>query len=96
MIGFPSHKLPTTMYTPLVSDWSGAKLSKTLYVEEDAYSDLPEFIVNFENFYNKFGDNGLNMMLQEAREWVAEPKKLFRNYSAFYFVDKLTEHGSAS
>lgn len=96
MIGFPSHKLPMIMYTPLVTDWSGAKLSKTLYVEEDAYSDLPEFIVNFENFYDGFGNEGLDKMLDEARGWVQDPKKLFRNYSAFYFVNKLSNDRSTS
>lgn len=96
IIGFPSHKLPVTMYTPLVTDWSGAKLSKTLYVEEDAYSDLPGFIVNFDNFYKEFGGKGLDRMLHEARNWVQDPKKLFRNYSVFYFMEKLNGARSTS
>ena len=34
-------------YAPLVLDWSGAKMSKSLYVKKDAYGDIPKRFINY-------------------------------------------------
>ena len=34
-------------YAPLVLDWSGAKLSKSLYVKTGAYGDIPKRFINY-------------------------------------------------
>lgn len=34
-------------YAPLVLDWSGAKLSKSLYVKKGAYGDIPKRFINY-------------------------------------------------
>ena len=41
LLGYSVSKLPMILYAPLVTDWSGAKLSKSLYVKEGAYTYLP-------------------------------------------------------
>ena len=61
IIKFPIEKLPTILYTPLVLDWSGAKLSKSLYVKEGAYSDLPSYLINYEYMKKNFGIEGLDI-----------------------------------
>ena len=86
-IGISAHKLPTIVYAPLVVDWSGAKLSKSLYVQENAYKDLPPYLVNYNEFKNLLGIKGVKKMFNEVSSWVEEPHKLFRNYSVYYFME---------
>lgn len=90
-IGYPTHVLPTIVYAPLVIDWSGAKLSKTLYVDEGAYTYLPSYLVNFREFYTTLGKEGIQMLYDEVSRWLNEPYRLFRNYSVYYFVE-MFEH----
>ncbi len=86
-VGYPPHTLPTIVYAPLVIDWSGAKLSKTLHVEEDAYEYLPSYLINFREFNNTLGEDGIQMLYNETRRWMNEPYRLFRNYSVYYFME---------
>ena len=46
-IGYKVETLPTILYAPLILDWSGAKLSKSLYVKDGAYKYLPKFLINY-------------------------------------------------
>ncbi len=48
ILGFPIEDLPVILYAPLVLDWSGAKLSKSLYVKDNAYKDLPSYLINYK------------------------------------------------
>lgn len=84
-----AHNLPTLLYAPLITDWSGAKLSKSLYVKEGAYKYLPEYVINYEQLINTFGDSGLKMIFLETESWIKEPFKLFRTYSVYYFINLL-------
>jgi hypothetical protein len=86
-IGYPTHVLPTIVYAPLVIDWSGAKLSKTLYVDEGAYTYLPSYLINFREFYTTLGKDGIQMLYDEVSRWLNEPYRLFRNYSVYYFME---------
>ena len=91
IIKFPIEKLPAILYTPLVLDWSGAKLSNSLYVKEGAYSDLPSYLINYEYMNNNFGIEGLNIINNITNEWIEKPYLLFRNYSIYYFKKEFEE-----
>lgn len=80
-------KLPIIVYCPQVLDWSGAKLSKSLYVSEGAYSDLPQYMSNYQEMYKIFKYSGLDIIHNETNLWLEEPYRLFRNYTAYYFIN---------
>jgi hypothetical protein len=84
LFGYRISDLPLRVFTPIIEDWSGAKFSKSIYVNEGIYDGVPEEFVNFERFNKTFGERGLDITLQEARDWAGNPKKLFRNYSVEY------------
>ena len=89
LLGYSVSKLPMILYAPLVTDWSGAKLSKSLYVKEGAYSYLPSYMINYENLRKEMGIVGLTKLYTEVHSWLEEPYKLFRNYSIYYFMEVL-------
>ena len=80
------NKLPAILYTPLVLDWSGAKLSKSLYVKQGAYSDLPSYLINYEFLKNEKGIYALDVIHKITNNWITNPYLLFRNYSIYYFM----------
>jgi hypothetical protein len=73
-------------YSPLILDWSGAKLSKGLYAKKDAYKYLVEqgleYLVSFEVFRKQGRE--LRIIYDEVSDWAANPFKLFRSYSIYY------------
>ena len=79
------HQPYLIFYSPLILDWSGAKLSKSLY-KKNAYKYLVdqqlEYLVSFE----KFKEQGkyLRVLYDEVTDWVENPFKLFRSYSVEY------------
>ena len=89
LLGFQPNTLPIIVYAPLVLDWSGAKLSKSLYVSQGAYDYLPRYVLDFESFFNYFGKDGIKALLGETRLWLQEPYRLFRHYTIFYFLEKV-------
>lgn len=89
LLGYNVSKLPMILYAPLVTDWSGAKLSKSLYVKEGAYKYLPSFMINYDNLRKEKGTMGLARVYAEVHSWLEEPYKLFRNYSIYYFMEVL-------
>lgn len=89
LLGYSVSKLPMILYAPLVTDWSGAKLSKSLYVKEGAYSYLPSYMINYENLRKEMGIVGLTKLYTEVHSWLENPYKLFRNYSIYYFMEVL-------
>lgn len=54
-LGCKVHNMSMIFYAPLVVDWSGAKLSKSLYVKEGAYSDIPRSFINYSFLKEDFG-----------------------------------------
>lgn len=92
ILGYPVNKLPAILYTPLVLDWSGAKLSKSLYVKEGAYNDLPPYLINYEFLKNTKGIQALNVIHKITDDWVENPYLLFRNYSIYYFQKEFEEY----
>ena len=87
LLGTAAQELPTIVYAPLVVDWSGAKLSKSLYVKQNAYKDLPQYLVNYDKFRDKFGEDGVKKMFEEVSSWLEASFKLFRSYSVYYFME---------
>ncbi len=85
LLGYKYHQFPFHFYSPLITDWSGAKFSKSVYIQTEMYSYLPEEFVNFSKFLSKRGEPGLNRFWEEVVLWVKEPKRLFRDYSVDYF-----------
>ena len=92
LLNYDVQNLPIIIYTPLITDWSGAKLSKSLYVKQNAYEYLPKYLINYENLLNEKGIEGLDKMYSIIFEWVDEPYKLFRDYSVYYFIKRFEEN----
>ena len=92
LLNYDVQNLPIIIYTPLITDWSGAKLSKSLYVKQNAYGYLPKHLINYENLLNEKGIEGLDKMYSIISEWVDEPYKLFRDYSVYYFIKRFEEN----
>ncbi len=92
LLDFPVNELPSILYTPLVLDWSGAKLSKSLYVKEGAYSDLPSYLINYEYLKNSKGIEALDVIHNITDNWIEKPYLLFRNYSIYYFKKEFEEY----
>lgn len=77
-------------YSPLVIDWSGAKLSKSLYVRSGAYQYLKDENMDYLVSYKVFKEQGkdLAVIFDEVRNWITHPYRLFRSYSIAY-IDSL-------
>lgn len=76
---------PIRFFAPVILDWSGAKFSKSLYLKSDAYKDINSAFINYDNFINCYGEEGINKLWKEVKSWIEEPPKFFRNYSVDYF-----------
>lgn len=92
ILEFPVENLPAILYTPLVLDWSGAKLSKSLYVKEGAYSDLPAYLINYSFLKRDKGIESLRIINDITDDWINNPYLLFRNYSIYYFKKEFEEY----
>ncbi|KAN0083291.1 hypothetical protein V8E54_002379 [Elaphomyces granulatus] len=87
--------VPLIFYAPLILDWSGSKLSKSMYVEHGAYKYLRdaglEYMLEADAFFNIRG--GPEALFAEVQAWVAAPYKLFRGYSIEYLHKQLIARG---
>lgn len=74
------------VYTPLICDWSGNKVSKSLYLQEKAYEYLrkagQEYLLSYKVLRREGKD--LSLLWAEIERWVDEPYRLFRDYSLHY------------
>lgn len=77
-------QVPFNLFTPEITDGTGAKLSKTIYLEKGAYGDIDPAWLSTKEFMAKFGERGLQILWKEVEAWVNNPQKLFRNYSIGY------------
>ena len=76
--------VPFNIFTPQILDDSGAKLSKTIYLTQGAYADVPAAWTSMQAFQDRFGTTGLDMLWDEISRWVRSPEKFFRNYTVRY------------
>lgn len=91
-LGIPVGQWPISVFTPMVLDRSGGKLSKTLYVRYGStYVDLPEELLDLEVLLDRHGDASLDAIWAEVRRWAAEPRRLHRAYTVDYFAALLPE-----
>lgn len=76
---------PVIFYSPLVLDWSGANISKSLYVVQHAYQYLHQQGLAYILSYSAYHEAGKDVkdIYQIVQGWVLEPKKLFRDYTIF-------------
>lgn len=96
--GLAAGRTPHLLYAPLVVDWSGAKLSKALYVREGGYDAMAQLgtdsLCSYARLRAKFGGDGskgLKAFWDEVQRWVADPRKLFRTYSVEYLQRVMME-----
>lgn len=87
-LGIPPVEWPVSIFTPLVLDRSGGKLSKSLYVRYGAnYADLPEAFLNLDILLDQHGDTALDVLWTEITRWATEPRRLHRAYTVDYLAD---------
>jgi ssDNA-binding Zn-finger/Zn-ribbon topoisomerase 1 len=86
LLGYNYADRPTRLFTPIIEDWSGAKFSKSVYTQKGTYNNLPEGFLNYIEFKKRYGSEGLEKLWEEAKSWILDSKKLFRNYSAEYLM----------
>ncbi len=95
-LAIPSQgRVPNIVYAPLITDWSGAKLSKSLYVKEGGYEVMKllgsECLCSYAKLKEQYGEKGLEGLWKEVGMWFDEPKKLFRPFSVEYLMRVLEE-----
>jgi hypothetical protein len=86
------HKMSMIFYAPLVMDWSGAKLSKSLYVKKGAYQDIPKKFINYNLLKKELGYKGLDILYNIVLSWIDKPYMLFRHYSIYYFMKEFERY----
>ncbi|KAM0234627.1 hypothetical protein ACHAP5_010021 [Fusarium lateritium] len=73
--GMAAGRTPIILYAPLIVDWSGAKLSKTLYIREGGYDAMALFgtdwLCSFARLKSYFGDSSQG--LGSCKEPVGSP-----------------------
>jgi hypothetical protein len=84
--GLGSIPTPVIAYAPLVLDWAGSKLSKSLYVKEGAYQYLQDAGMGYLLSFSEMKKSGRDhtILFGEVARWLEDPKKLFRSYTVNY------------
>lgn len=90
LLGVSCTGAPPNFFSPLILDRSGAKLSKTIYLRPGAYDELSPAWRSYAAFCEHYGDEGRTALWDEARRWVSEPRRFFRNYSIEYLETLLS------
>ena len=91
-LGYDVSKMSFIFYAPLIMDWSGAKMSKSLYVKKGAYNDIPQEFINYHLLKNIRGIESLNTILKIVETWFENPYMLFRNYTIYYFIKEFQKY----
>ncbi len=91
-LGCKIHEMSMIFYAPMVTDWSGAKMSKSLYVRDGAYKDIPQMFINYSFLKKELGYKGLDILLNIIDNWIEHPYMLFRNYSIYYFIKEFEKY----
>lgn len=84
-------ELPIRLFTPLILDRSGGKLSKSHYLNGKSYSYVNDYFNDYFKFKEHYCEKGLKKLYKEIKRWVNEPKKFFRNYSIDYIETIMEE-----
>lgn len=86
-LGYPKKNINKRIFSPMIFDWSGAKLSKSLYIDNKEYLNAYNNFLNYEKFMDVYGNDGLDLLWNEVLSWIETPSKFFRNYSIQYFKE---------
>lgn len=82
LLGVPVNAWPVSIFTPMVLDRTGGKLSKSLYVKYGSeYADLPPAFLDLDELLDTCGEDALETLWREAVRWAAEPRRLHRSYT---------------
>lgn len=81
------YQMPIRLFAPLILDWSGGKLSKSIYRDNSNY--IFDAFENYECFVKNYGDKGLAIVFEEVCNWLSSSEKFFRNYSLDYILSLL-------
>lgn len=85
-LGYDAWDLPARIYTPVVTDLLGAKLSKSLYVG-NLYEHMPRGFADLNDFMLAYGDEGLQKLWNHVRQWSRDPAYMDRDsYTILYFA----------
>jgi hypothetical protein len=83
------------VYAPMIVDWAGSKISKSLYVRKGAYRCLREsgreYLINFAVFRSEGRD--LDAVFREVLRWIDIPEEFFRCYSLEYLHRAISPAG---
>ena len=79
--------IPIRLFAPLILDWSGGKLSKSIYCVDDNYAI--DALEDYTCFVNRYGEAGLDVIFEEVTSWILSSKRFFRNYSLEYILEVL-------
>ncbi len=91
-LGIPARQWPVSVFTPIILDRSGGKLSKTLYVRYGtSYADLPEEFFDLDVLLDHYGDAALDAIWAEVQRWAIEPRRLHRSYTVDYLAALLPD-----
>jgi hypothetical protein len=80
-LGIPPRDWPVSVFTPLIIDSTGGKLSKSLYVQHGAYADLPAHFLDLNTLLAEHGDQVLQAIWAEVTRWATQPRRLHRSYT---------------
>lgn len=84
-LGYDTWELPARIYTPVITDLLGAKLSKSLYVG-NLYDYIPKGFADFNDFMETFGEEGLRTLWNHIRLWARDPAYMDRDsFTVLYF-----------
>ena len=85
-LGYHAWDLPARIYTPVVTDLLGAKLSKSLYVG-NLYEHMPRGFADLSDFMLVYGKDGLERLWNHVRQWASDPAYMDRDsYTILYFA----------
>jgi hypothetical protein len=56
LLGYSYKDRPSRFFAPIIEDWSGAKFSKSVYVEKGTYGYLPAGFLNLVEFKKEYGN----------------------------------------
>ncbi|KAK7695912.1 hypothetical protein QCA50_000551 [Cerrena zonata] len=74
---------PYISYAPLITDWAGSKISKSLYVKNGAYKYLEESKMDWLLSYQKTKERGVDIekVFDVIEGWMQDPNEYFRPHT---------------
>ncbi|MBI4981385.1 hypothetical protein HZC30_07585 [Candidatus Woesearchaeota archaeon] len=83
LLGYSYEKRLQRMFTPLVLDWSGAKLSKSCSAE-DKKEHAP--FLSYPDLMSYYGVDGIEKLWVEVLSWTKDTRKFYRDYTTDFFT----------